>query len=149
MVGPLRPMRQSSTGTPQSAKSVTPTTLPIPSVHTVTVRSRLTETASQTNAEQQPVPCFEEGFIDSNSGLGSRSAHRRGDRLLDAREFYDWTGADQSRPAPVIPWIAGGLVLGALVAIALLAWAHLQRSRPHRPQVPTAGLATDSSIYLP
>ncbi len=44
-------------------------------------------------------------------------------------EFYDWTGADQSRPAPVIPWIAGGLVLGALVAIALLAWAHLQRSK--------------------
>ncbi len=35
-------------------------------------------------------------------------------------EFYDWTGADQSRPAPVIPWVALGIIVVDCMIIAAL-----------------------------
>lgn len=38
-------------------------------------------------------------------------------------EFYDWTGADQSRPAPIVAWIALAIAAGDLLAIlGLLVW---------------------------
>lgn len=39
-------------------------------------------------------------------------------------EFYDWTGADQSRPAPVVPWIAGAMVATDLLVILALWGTH-------------------------
>lgn len=41
---------------------------------------------------------------------------------LGMPRFYDWTGADQSRPAPIVGYIAIGLLVACLLAwIALLA----------------------------
>jgi hypothetical protein len=39
-------------------------------------------------------------------------------------EFYDWTGADQSRPAPVVPWIAAAIVATDLLVILALLGLH-------------------------
>ncbi len=45
-------------------------------------------------------------------------------------EFYDWTGADQSRPAPVVGWIALAITAGDLLVIAgLLTWHFVLKSK--------------------
>ncbi|MCD0462934.1 hypothetical protein [Roseiconus lacunae] len=43
--------------------------------------------------------------------------------------FYDWTGADQSRPAPVIPRIGMGLIGGTACFVLLLAWIPIEQRR--------------------
>jgi len=42
-------------------------------------------------------------------------------------EFYDWTGADQSRPAPVVSWIALGILIADGLLFLLLARLHFSR----------------------
>lgn len=42
-------------------------------------------------------------------------------------EFYDWTGADQSRPAPVVGWIALSILAADCGLFAWLAWIHYSR----------------------
>lgn len=49
-------------------------------------------------------------------------------------EFYDWTGADQSRPAPVVGWIALGIAVADVVLILGLYILHLySRQKPGDP----------------
>ena len=45
-------------------------------------------------------------------------------------EFYDWSGEDQSRPAPIVRWIALGLLLFDMLAIGWLMWLHFKRPIP-------------------
>ncbi len=40
-------------------------------------------------------------------------------------EFYDWTGADQSRPAPIIGWVALAIVAIDVLLMALLIRLHV------------------------
>jgi hypothetical protein len=50
------------------------------------------------------------------------------------REFYDWTGADQSRPAPVVGWIALSIAIADVVMILGLFFLHLcSRQKPSDP----------------
>lgn len=44
-------------------------------------------------------------------------------------EFYDWSGADQSRSAPVIGWVAIGIMIADVVLIVLLAMMHTLREK--------------------
>jgi hypothetical protein len=48
-------------------------------------------------------------------------------------EFYDWTGADQSRDAPVVGWIAIGVLIADLLLFLLLTGLHF--SQTDRSQV--------------
>lgn len=58
-------------------------------------------------------------------------------------EFYDWTGADQSRPAPVIGWIALAITAGDLLAIAgLLIW-HVNYQSKRKSIHPAAVVFSD------
>ncbi|MCC9601349.1 hypothetical protein LOC67_12405 [Stieleria sp. JC731] len=51
--------------------------------------------------------------------------------------FYDWTGADQSRPAPIVPRLAIGFVVSALIGCVLLPWVPIQQQdRWQAPQKP-------------
>ena len=47
------------------------------------------------------------------------------------KEFYDWTGADQSRPAPVVGWIALGILAADCAIIAALLRTHYQSRVPN------------------
>ncbi|WP_182870743.1 hypothetical protein [Stieleria mannarensis] len=46
-------------------------------------------------------------------------------------DFYDWTGADQSRPAPVIGWTAFGLLLASVGVWLALPWLPLRPDSRH------------------
>ncbi len=48
-------------------------------------------------------------------------------------EFYDWTGADQSRPAPIIGWVALAIVAVDILLMALLIWSHFAAPPKDRP----------------
>ncbi len=45
-------------------------------------------------------------------------------------EFYDWSGEDQSRAAPVVRWIALGILALDAVAIGWLLWRHCKEPGP-------------------
>ncbi len=45
-------------------------------------------------------------------------------------EFYDWTGADQSRPAPIVNVIALAMLVSVLVLNATLLWLHYSERWP-------------------
>ena len=46
--------------------------------------------------------------------------------------FYDWTGADQSRPAPVVGWVAIGIILVDCLLVAVLLLLHFSNRDPKR-----------------
>ncbi|MCC6510715.1 MAG: hypothetical protein IT423_16545 [Pirellulaceae bacterium] len=50
-------------------------------------------------------------------------------------EFYDWTGADQSRDAPIVRWIALAMLCFDALAIGLLIWVHVVSTAPTRPKL--------------
>ena len=52
-------------------------------------------------------------------------------------EFYDWTGADQSRPAPIVGWIGLGILVADVFVVATLLWLHV---------VDAASVGTDKLI---
>lgn len=51
-------------------------------------------------------------------------------------QFYDWSGEDQSRPAPIVRWIALGLLLFDLLAIGWLMWLHFKQPEPQVGSIP-------------
>lgn len=53
-------------------------------------------------------------------------------------DFYDWTGADQSRPAPIVSWVAIGMLLFNILTIGVLGWAHITKKWPSR--APSGGM---------
>ena len=67
-------------------------------------------------------------------------------------EFYDWTGADQSRPAPIVGWIGLGILVADAFVVAMLVWLHFNRvtvlrNRPAGPVADAASVGADTIIH--
>jgi len=65
-------------------------------------------------------------------------------------EFYDWTGADQSRPAPVVGWIALAIAAANLLLWGILFWwpTSADASITIKSRSPTVGCVLGAGGYL-
>ncbi len=62
-------------------------------------------------------------------------------------EFYDWSGEDQSRAAPVVRWIALVLLLFDAVAIGWLVWSHVRERRTTLKEDPSSHVSLAHHVF--